>query len=78
VLDASTYVDTHVKLYDDASKNWTFVIKWHGQITSSSYPETIFCCTKDGSNKGLMYRYHIEGQYHLIVGNAAFAGYSDS
>lgn len=78
VLDGNSYIDTQVKLYDDLTKKWTLVIKWHGQLTSSSYPHTVFCCSKDGSNKGLLYRYYTEGQHHLVVGSGALAGLSDT
>lgn len=66
------YINTKISLYDDVAKDWTFAIKWHGTPSTTGpggWPCVIFCCTLDGSDKGLLYRYYTEAQGSVLVGD---------
>jgi hypothetical protein len=68
-LSGESYINTRIKLYDDVSKSWTFAIKWSGTPTSpQGWPANIFCCTLDGTWKGLLYRYYEAGSANLLFG----------
>ncbi len=70
-FNGTNYLNTKIKLYDDLSKDWTFAIKWSGTPTCpDGYPANIFCCTKDGVWKGLLYRYYTAGGANILFGNA--------
>lgn len=68
-LSGESYINTRIKLYDDVTKSWTFAIKWSGTPTSpQGWPANIFCCSLDGSWKGLLYRYYQAGGANLLFG----------
>lgn len=69
-LDGTTYINTKVKLFDAVSKSWTFAIKWSGSPTTlNGWPANVFCCAKDGTWKGLLYRYYTTGAGNFLFGN---------
>ena len=68
-LTGTNFINTGVKLYDDVEKDWTMAIKWSGTpVSPDGFPANIFCCTKDGSWKGVLYRYYQAGGANLLVG----------
>lgn len=72
-LTGTNYLNTKVSLYDDVSKDWTVAVKWSGTPSSpSGYPANIFCCTLDGTWKGILYRYYAAEGANLLVGAGVF------
>jgi hypothetical protein len=73
-LSGTNYINTKVKLYDDVTKSWTFAIKWSGvPVSPQGWPANIFCCTLDGTWKGLLYRYYETGNANLLFGKTAYS-----
>lgn len=71
-LSGTGYLNTRVKLFDDVSKSWTLAIKWSGTVSCpDGYPANVFCCSRDGTWKGVLYRYYAAQGANLLFGSCA-------
>lgn len=71
-LNGTNYINTKVKLFEDVTADWTVAFKWRGVPTGTGLPYNIFCCTKDGTWKGILFRYYSEWGANILVGKGAF------
>ena len=71
-LNGTNYINTKVKLFEDVTADWTVAFKWRGVPTGTGLPYNIFCCTKDGTWEGILFRYYSEWGANILVGKGAF------
>ena len=72
-LNGTNYINTKVKLFEDLDADWTVAVKWSGvPVCASGVPYNIFCCTLDGTWKGILFRYYSEWGANILVGSGAF------
>lgn len=71
-LNGTNYINTKVKLYEDVDADWTVAVKWSGiPACEGGLPYNIFCCAKDGTWKGILFRYYSEWGANILVGTGA-------
>ena len=72
-LNGTNYINTKVNLFANLDLDWTIAVKWSGVPScESGVPYNIFCCTLDGTWKGILFRYFSEWGANILVGAGAF------